>query len=82
MGARDDSQDAHVTDEAVELAMPNRTPTSPKGFVILGMSFMLSLLAGIGLAVWRDRTGFEPRRLLLGLLRLPTRILAGISSVV
>ena len=49
------SPDAHVTDEGVKLATPNRTPTSPKGFVILAMAFMLSLLAGIGLAVWRDR---------------------------
>ncbi|HMF67352.1 MAG TPA: hypothetical protein VK602_07050, partial [Phyllobacterium sp.] len=73
MSTRDDSQNALVTDEGVKLAIPNRTPTSPKGFVILGMSFMLSLLAGIGLAVWRDRLGFEPRRLLLGLLSSDSR---------
>ena len=68
MSTANGSPDAHVTDEGVKLATPNRTPTSPKGFVILAMAFMLSLLAGIGLAVWRDRLGFEPRRLLLGLL--------------
>jgi hypothetical protein len=65
--------DAHVTDEGIKLAIPNRTPTSPKGFVILGMSFIVSLLAGIGLAVWRDRLGFEPRRLLLGLVSSGSR---------
>jgi uncharacterized protein involved in exopolysaccharide biosynthesis len=52
---KDGGQDAIVTDESVKLAIPNRTPTSPKGFVILGLSFILALLAGIGLAVWRDR---------------------------
>ena len=40
---------------SVKLALPNRTPTSPNGFMILGLSIMLGLLAGIGLAVWRDR---------------------------
>ena len=65
--ASGDGQDAVVTDESVKLAMPNRTPTSPKGFVILGFSFLLSLLAGIGLAVWSDRRGLEPRQFLLDL---------------
>ena len=51
----DGGQDAIATDESVKLAIPNRTPTSPKGIVILGLSFMVGLLAGIGLAVWRDR---------------------------
>jgi len=68
MSPEDGGQDAIVTDESVKLAIPNRTPTSPKGVVILGLSLMLSLLAGIGLAVWRDRLGFEPRQLLLRLL--------------
>jgi uncharacterized protein involved in exopolysaccharide biosynthesis len=57
-GGRDaivDGRDASVTDGSVTLALPNRTPTSPKGFMILGLSIMLGLLAGIGLAVWRDR---------------------------
>ena len=57
-GGRDaiaDGRDAIVADGSVKLALPNRTPTSPKGFMILGLSIMLGLLAGIGLAVWRDR---------------------------
>jgi hypothetical protein len=29
--------------------------------VILGLSMMLGLLAGMGLAVWCDRPGTEPR---------------------
>jgi capsular polysaccharide biosynthesis protein len=61
MGQEDGGWDAIVTDGRVKLALPNRTPTSPKGFVILGLSIMLGLLAGIGLAVWRDRRGLEPR---------------------
>jgi uncharacterized protein involved in exopolysaccharide biosynthesis len=63
-GGRDaivDGRDASATDGIVKLALPNRTPTSPKGFVILGFSIMLGLLAGIGLAVWRDRRGLELR---------------------
>ena len=57
-GGRDaimDGRDASATDGSVKLALPNRTPTSPKGFMILGFSIMLGLLAGVGLAVWRDR---------------------------
>lgn len=65
-GGRDaivDGRDASVTDgRRVKLALPNRTPTSPKGFVILGLSIMLGLLAGIGLAVWRDRRPWAARR--------------------
>jgi uncharacterized protein involved in exopolysaccharide biosynthesis len=55
MSPQDGGQDDIVTEEGVKLAVPNRTPTSPKGFVIMGLSFLVSLLAGIGLAVWRDR---------------------------
>jgi uncharacterized protein involved in exopolysaccharide biosynthesis len=56
MSPQDGGQDQVVTsDESVKLAVPNRTPTSPKGFVILGLSFLSALLAGIGLAIWRDR---------------------------
>jgi hypothetical protein len=69
MGPGKDGQDAVATDESVKLAMPNRTPTSPKGFVILGLSFLLSLLVGIGLAVWSDRRGLEPRQFLFDLLQ-------------
>jgi len=58
-----DGRDASVTDgRRVKLALPNRTPTSPKGFVILGLSIMLGLLAGIGLAVWHDRRPWAARR--------------------
>ena len=73
MSPEDGGQDAIVTDESVKLAIPNRTPTSPKGVVILGLSFILSLLTGIGLAVWCDRLGFEPRELRLRLLPLDLR---------
>ena len=55
MSLQDGGQDEVTSDERVKLAVPNRTPTSPKGFVILGMSFLSALLAGIGLALWRDR---------------------------
>jgi uncharacterized protein involved in exopolysaccharide biosynthesis len=56
MSPEDGGQDEVVaSDEGVKLAVPNRTPTSPRGFVILGLSFLSALLAGIGLAIWRDR---------------------------
>jgi uncharacterized protein involved in exopolysaccharide biosynthesis len=53
--AHDGGQDEVTIDQSVKLALPNRTPTSPKGFVIIGLSFLSALLAGIGLAVWCDR---------------------------
>lgn len=68
MSPTDGGQDAIMTDESAKLAIPNRTPTAPKGSVILGLSFTLSLLAGIGLALWCDRRGLEPRRFLHGVL--------------
>jgi uncharacterized protein involved in exopolysaccharide biosynthesis len=55
MSPQDSGQDEVTSDQSVKLAVPNRTPTSPKGFVILGLSFLSALLAGIGLAIWRDR---------------------------
>jgi uncharacterized protein involved in exopolysaccharide biosynthesis len=55
MSPQDGGQDEVTSDESVKLAAPNRTPTSPRGFVILGLSFLSALLAGIGLAIWRDR---------------------------
>jgi uncharacterized protein involved in exopolysaccharide biosynthesis len=55
MSPQEGGQDDIVTEEGVKLALPNRTPTSPKGFVILGLSFLSALVAGIGLAIWRDR---------------------------
>jgi capsular polysaccharide biosynthesis protein len=64
MAPGEGGQGAVTTDESVKLAIPNRTPTSPKGLVILGLSFLLSLLAGIGLVMWSDRRGLEPRQFL------------------
>jgi uncharacterized protein involved in exopolysaccharide biosynthesis len=55
MSPQDGGQGEVTSYESVKLAVPNRTPTSPKGFVILGLSFLSALLAGIGLAIWRDR---------------------------
>jgi uncharacterized protein involved in exopolysaccharide biosynthesis len=55
MSPQDGGQDEVMSDQSVKLAIPNRTPTSPKGFVILGLSFLVALLAGIGLAIWSDR---------------------------
>ena len=48
-----------ANDQSVKLAVPNHTPTSPKGFVIFELSLLLGLLAGIGFAVWRDRREAE-----------------------
>jgi uncharacterized protein involved in exopolysaccharide biosynthesis len=48
-------QDEAASDQSVKLAVPNQTPTSPKGFAILGLAFLSALLAGIGVALWRDR---------------------------
>ena len=50
-----DGQDGIMADDGVGLAIPNRTPTSPKGLTILGLAFILGLLSGVGLALWRDR---------------------------
>jgi uncharacterized protein involved in exopolysaccharide biosynthesis len=55
-------QDEIPSDQDVKLAVPNQTPTSPRGFVILGLSFLSALLAGIGLAIWRDRKEVQPER--------------------
>lgn len=62
MNPQDDDQDAVANDRSVRLAVPNQTPTSPKGSVILGLSFLLALLAGIGLALWRDRKNTEGKQ--------------------
>ena len=55
MNQQDSDQYEVANDQNVKLAMPNHTPTSPKGFVIFGLSLLLALLASIGVAVWRDR---------------------------
>lgn len=59
MNPQNGDQDEFANDQSIQLAVPNQTPTSPQGFVILGLSFLLALLAGIGLAVWRDRGDVE-----------------------
>ena len=59
---QDGDQSDLTNDRSVRLAQPNQTPTSPKGLVILGLSFLLALLAGIGLAVWRDRREAERKQ--------------------
>lgn len=56
----DGGQSSIRTDEGLKLAVPNHTPTSPKGMAILGLSCLLGLLAGVGLAVWCDRRGLKP----------------------
>jgi uncharacterized protein involved in exopolysaccharide biosynthesis len=55
MNQQDSDQYEVANDQNVKLAMPNHTPTSPKGFVIFGLSLLLASLASIGVAVWRDR---------------------------
>jgi uncharacterized protein involved in exopolysaccharide biosynthesis len=56
----DGDQSSIKVDEGVKLAVPNHTPTSPKGLAILGLAWLFGLLAGVGSAVWRDRRGLEP----------------------
>lgn len=56
----DGDQGSMRADEGLKLAVPNHTPTSPKGMAILGLFCLLGLLAGIGSALWRDRRGREP----------------------
>jgi len=55
MSPQDGDQGDVAGDESVRMAVPNQTPTSPNGVVILGLSFLSALLAGICLAIWRDR---------------------------
>jgi uncharacterized protein involved in exopolysaccharide biosynthesis len=60
---QDGDQDAVANDRSVRLAVSNQTPISPKGSVILGLSFLLAMLTGIGLAVWRDRKNAEGKQM-------------------
>jgi uncharacterized protein involved in exopolysaccharide biosynthesis len=62
MNPREGDQDEIANDRSVRLAVPNQTPTSPRGSVILGLSFLSALLAGIGLAIWRDRREAERKQ--------------------
>jgi uncharacterized protein involved in exopolysaccharide biosynthesis len=59
---QDGGRDAITTGESVKLAIPNRTPTSPQGFMILTVSAMAGLLAGIGAAVWHERRATSRRQ--------------------
>jgi uncharacterized protein involved in exopolysaccharide biosynthesis len=84
-----DAQDTIVTDEDVAFAIPNRTPTSPKGSVILALALGLGLLSGVALATWRDRRGLEPHRRLRDVLpvdlvfsqNFPGRLLASLAPL-
>ena len=60
MAGGDGGQSSIKADEGVKLAVPNHTPTSPKGMAILGLACLFGLVAGVGSAVWRDRRGLEP----------------------
>ena len=55
MNPQDGDQGDIAGDQSVRVAVPNQTPTSPNGFMILGLSFLSALLAGICLAIWLDR---------------------------
>jgi uncharacterized protein involved in exopolysaccharide biosynthesis len=55
MNPQDGEQGDIAGEQSVRMAVPNQTPTSPNGFVILGLSFLSALLAGICLAIWLDR---------------------------
>jgi hypothetical protein len=46
----------------VTLAEPNPTPSSPRGVVILGLTFLIAVVFSIGLAVWLDRWSAGHRR--------------------
>ncbi|VIO65177.1 hypothetical protein CI1B_02740 [Bradyrhizobium ivorense] len=58
--ALDGDQLEVADDQSVRLAVANHTPTSPRGTVIFGLSMLFALLAGVGLAIWRDRRKFAP----------------------
>jgi capsular polysaccharide biosynthesis protein len=66
MVSEEGRRDSVKADEGIKLALPNHTPTSPKGMMILGLSCFFGLLAGIGLAVWRDQRGLQPVDLAFG----------------
>jgi uncharacterized protein involved in exopolysaccharide biosynthesis len=60
MGSTEDGQALVVLDDGAKFAVPNRTPTSPRGKVVLSLACLVGLLAGAGLALWRDRRGLDP----------------------
>jgi uncharacterized protein involved in exopolysaccharide biosynthesis len=55
MNSQDGDQSEIASDQRVTLAVPNETPTSPKGLMIFGLSLLLGLLAAVGLAIRLDR---------------------------
>ena len=59
MNPQDGDQLEVANDQGVKLAVPNHTPTSPKGLVIFGLLLLSALLAGISFAIWRDRREAE-----------------------
>ena len=46
----------------VTLAEPNPTPSSPRGVVILGLTFLIAAIFSIGLAIWLDHRPAGRRR--------------------
>jgi hypothetical protein len=60
MGSTEDGQALAVLDDGAKFAVPNRTPTSPRGKVVFGLACLLGLLAGMGVALWRERRALEP----------------------
>ena len=60
--SEDGDRDGIGSDQNVQLAVPNQTPTSPNGLVIFGLSLLSALLAGISLAVWIDRSNAERKQ--------------------
>jgi uncharacterized protein involved in exopolysaccharide biosynthesis len=69
MGSTEEGQVLVGLDDGAKLAVPNRTPTGPRGKVVLGLACLAGLLAGAGLAFWRDRRAVEPLELRSLLLR-------------
>jgi Mrp family chromosome partitioning ATPase len=59
--------------EGITLAVPNPTPSSPKGLVILGLAFVSASVSGLVLAVWLDRrdTGFHDQEKILARTGVP-----------
>jgi uncharacterized protein involved in exopolysaccharide biosynthesis len=62
-----------VPGDGVTLAEPNPTPSSPKGVVILGLTFLAAAVSGMGLAVWRDRLEAARRRATFAVADAPRR---------
>jgi uncharacterized protein involved in exopolysaccharide biosynthesis len=50
-----ESAPGETLDGGVTLAESNPTPTSPRGYAILGVALALALTLGIGCAMWLDR---------------------------